>query len=70
MEKKSEEKEECCSSGTCCGVGGCRGCGCKVILALVLLLLGGVIGYLGGSHCAIYKKWGCPMSAPVTPPSK
>jgi hypothetical protein len=67
MDKKEEsEKEGCCSGhGRCCGG--------KMIGALILLLLGGVIGYLVGGHCSGYKA-GCPytsmMSAPATPPEK
>lgn len=41
-EKKEEGKGSC---GMSCGC-----CGCKAIKALVLLLLGGVIGFLIG-HC-------------------
>jgi hypothetical protein len=42
-------------SGDCgCGKGGCgkkHCCGCKGIAALLILLLGGVIGYLMAGNC-------------------
>jgi len=65
------DKEE----GKCSSSAGCRCCGCKAIIALVLLLVGAVVGYLVGGHCA-YKKGMCPvmgmteMSAPATPSHK
>ena len=79
MEKEQgSEKEECCSGGGCgcgCGGGGCRGA--KAIVALIILLLGGVLGYLLGTvhmckhmMCKSMMMSSCPMSAPQTPPSK
>ncbi len=50
----------------CCGKGGCCHCGAKLILAVVLLLVGGVVGYLMGTHCA-GRKMGCPMAIPAAP---
>jgi len=77
-----KEKKECCESGS---EGGC-GCGCgsscntgKAIIALILLLVGGAIGYLMGGHCSMKKMCGpkgmgmmadCPMSAPQAPEVK
>ena len=68
MTKEDGEKDSCCSGVKC----GC--CVSKCIKAVVLLLLGGVIGYILGGHCA-YKKGMCPvsgmsMTAPPNPPSK
>jgi hypothetical protein len=41
-------------------------CGIKVITAIVLLLLGGVIGYLVGMRCGgMAKMASCPISAPA-----
>lgn len=70
MEDANQTKE-CCG-----GKGGCRcRCGGKLIAAIVLLLLGGVIGYLGGTRCGMHKmhcamSMGGAMSAPMTPPAK
>ncbi len=70
MENKEEgsEKKGCCGSSGC-GCGGHRCCGGKTALALVLLLIGGLIGF-GIGHCHSYRM-GCPytshMEAPVTP---
>ena len=59
-----KEKDGCCSgSGKKC-------CGCKCVKALAMLLLGGVIGYLLGGHCAAKKMCPmpmAPMSAPAAP---
>ena len=54
MEPKQEGEHEktCCSSG-------CRCCCAKAIGALILLLLGGLIGYLAG-HCGSVKRM-CPV---------
>jgi len=58
---KKIEGESCCSTKGCGS--GCGGCGSKMIMALVLLLLGGVIGYLMGAHCRMGRgMMGCPMS--------
>jgi hypothetical protein len=80
MEEAKKEGESCCSSSGGCGCGGCCVAG-KALIALILLLIGGFIGYLlGGSHCGMKKGCmmmgmggaGCPMSAPQhdAPPSK
>jgi hypothetical protein len=65
-EKEDSEKGSCCSGGGKC-------CGCKCVKALVMLLIGGVIGYLLGGHCA-YRKGACPMtgmmSTTTTTPQK
>jgi hypothetical protein len=73
---KEESGKGCsCGSGGGCGCGsGCRCCGGKAIKALVLLLVGGILGYLVGGHCAGYRSM-CPMagmtsSAPANPPAK
>jgi hypothetical protein len=63
------EKESCCSSGKGCGCGkGC--CAGKAAFALILLLIGGLIGYFVG-HCGMHRGY-CPMpmSAPMVPPGK
>ncbi len=62
MESNQEEK----SGGCGCGKGGCgkkHCCGCKGIAALLVLLLGGVIGYLiaGGHHCGVHAASPCPF---------
>jgi hypothetical protein len=49
-----------CGSNKCC----CK-CIKKAICSLVLLLLGGVIGYFMGTHCCA-KRMMCPMA--VTTP--
>jgi len=66
MESNQEPKEEsqkngCCSQRYCCGG--------KALGAIILLLLSGIIGYLWGRNCAMYKMGcyshmmhsGCPM---------
>ena len=58
--KEGSEKEGCCSGG------GCRCRGGKLVKALVLLLLGGVIGYLAGAHCSGFKG-GCPYTNMMSP---
>jgi hypothetical protein len=74
MDKKDEkgDKEEgCCGSGCGCGR---HCCGGKAALVLVLLLIGGLIGYAIG-HCHS-GRWahcpysGAPMSAPQETPTK
>ncbi len=59
---ESNKEEGCCSSGSgkCC----CYG---KAVKALILLLIGGVIGYFFG-HCGGMRR-GCPMSGMMTPPA-
>ena len=67
---ENKEEKECCKTGSCgCG----KSCCCaRGLAAVVLLLLGGIIGYLIGGNCH-GKGWKCPMmpmSAPMTPPAK
>ncbi len=61
MDKKDEkdDKEGCCGSG--CGCGHHRCCGGKLALVLVLLLIGGLIGY-GIGHCGGGRWAHCPIS--------
>jgi hypothetical protein len=67
-------KEEGGTEGGCGS--GCKCCGGKAIKALVLLLVGGLVGYCLGSHCMGKKM--CPMgmssdkmmSAPAAPAAK
>jgi hypothetical protein len=48
------------AKGGCCSGAGCHCCCAgKAIKALVLVLLGGILGYFVGGHCA---KGSCPMS--------
>ena len=63
--KEDSEKGGCCSSGCGC-------CGGRAVKALILLLVGGIIGYLIGGHCAYMHKGACPtaMSTPANPPQK
>ena len=65
MENEKKPEGSCCSNQGC-GSCGCR-CGVKLIAAVVLLLLGGVIGYLMGSHCARRMAMACPMEMPMRP---
>ena len=53
-----------CSDGPSCGS---RCCGSKALMVLILVLLGGIIGYLMGSHGSYgrhgwHHKYGCQMS--------
>ena len=64
MEEK-DKKEECCeTSGGGCGSGGC-GKGCcagKAAFALILLLIGGLIGFALGRGSFCHKMMAsCPM---------
>jgi hypothetical protein len=73
--EKPESEDTCCSKseGRCgCGSCGSRRGSCAaglVIGALVLLLLGGVIGYLmGSSHCGGPRMGAmCPYTMPASP---
>ncbi len=62
-DKDTDDKDSCCGSGRCGG---------KAI-GLILLLIGGIVGYLIGGHCA-YRKGMCPiagtMSTPASTPQK
>jgi hypothetical protein len=60
--KEGSEKEGCCSGHGC----GC--CGGKAIKMLIILLLGGVIGYIAGSRCP-YHHGACPMPMTNTQPA-
>ena len=56
-EEKKEDGKSCCTkSFTCC----C--CACKAIKAIVLLIVGGVIGFFAGRHCGM-----CPMKSMTAP---
>lgn len=67
----------CGDSGGGCGGGGCAGhkscCAGKSALVLVLLLVGGLIGYAMG-HCSARRSMcayaPCPMGAYTATPSK
>lgn len=74
METSKEDpnkKEECCQESCCGSSGGCRCCGGKIAKILVLLLVGGVIGYFAGRNCAMRRMLchsSAPLSAPMAPP--
>jgi hypothetical protein len=61
MEKKEEKAGE--ESGTCCGKGHC--CPGRAAFVLVLLLIGGLIGYCIG-HCR-RSYWACPYAMTSQP---
>ncbi len=67
MEEKKDEKKE---DGSC-GKGGCGlhcgCCACKAIKGLVLLLIGGVIGY-GIGHCGHGHRMMCPVTTAASAP--
>jgi len=68
---EENKKEECCDSkGGSCGKGCCAG---KAAFALVLLLIGGLIGFAIG-HCGMCHKMmpPCPMgmNMPMGAPGK
>jgi hypothetical protein len=71
-EKKEGEKTCCTDKGSCCCKGGC--CGCKIVIAIILFLLGGVIGYLKGMNahkcCGMAMHMGMPMVPPSAPSAK
>jgi hypothetical protein len=60
-EKKENGKEETCGKGGCGIHCGC--CACKAIKAVVLLLIGGVVGFMLGHSCRGGRM--CVMSAPM-----
>jgi hypothetical protein len=66
--KEKDGEESCCSSGHGCG--GCGGCGCRAILAVLLLLVGGLIGYVMGTHCGMHRYMSCPMGMSIPAPVK
>lgn len=60
-ERKDGKKDEgSCGKGGCGLHCGC--CACKAIKGLVLLLIGGVIGYCVG-HCHHGRRMMCPVEA-------
>ena len=68
MEEQKKEEEKSCG----CKKQGC--CGCKIAIAVILFLLGGVIGYLKGQCCS-HKMCGMMpmhmgMGMPTPPPAK
>ena len=83
MEGKPEgEGEKCgCGPGCKCKSAGCGGgcCGGRAYKAISFLLIGGILGYLIGGHCA-HKKYCAmpnnammmtqPSGAPTSPPQK
>jgi hypothetical protein len=70
MDEK-DKKEECCDSKGCgCGKGCCAG---RAAFALVLLVIGVLIGYALGCRVCCHKMMApCPMSmgAPMAAPGK
>lgn len=58
-----EKKEEGTSAKAGCGIH-CGCCACKSIKGLLLLLLGGVIGF-GISHCYHGRRMMCPTAYPT-----
>lgn len=50
-EQKATEEKGCCRKDHCCG--------CKAVAALVLLLVGGTVGFFMGSHCG---RGMCPLA--------
>jgi hypothetical protein len=72
MENKEQnaEKESCSTSGgSCCGKGCCAG---KAAFALVLLVIGGLIGFAIGHRGLCHSMMPCPMGmgAPMGTPGK
>ena len=64
MESGQEEsKKECCEKSSCGSQGGCRKscCGVKALAVFLLFLVGGIIGYLMGSHCSSSRYAECKM---------
>lgn len=45
MENQNEEKKSCCETKKCCG--------CKVLAAIVLLGIGGGVGFFAGKKCGM-----------------
>jgi len=70
MEEKDKKEESCDSKG--CGCGKCC-CAGKMALALVLLVIGGLIGFvIGHRGCCHGMMPPCPISmgAPIAAPGK
>lgn len=57
-----ENKDE---GKACCGCGKSKCC-CKAVMALVLLLVGGAIGFFCGRHCGAKM---CPVSPAASAPA-
>lgn len=57
-QEKKDEGKSCCSGGKCCG--------CKAIGALVLLVVGGAIGFFAGRHCG-HKMCAMPTAPAAAP---
>ena len=70
MEETKQNKQECCKEETCCRPTKCC-CGPKILAVAVLLLLGGIIGYLMGTRGGYYYHghYGmpCPLETPAAP---
>ncbi len=64
MESGQEEtNKECCGQSSGGSQKGCRKscCGAKVLGVFLLFLVGGIIGYLLGSHCSSSRYGACKM---------
>ncbi len=73
MESGQEEtKKECCGKSSCGCQSGCRKpcCSVKVLLVVMVFLLGGVIGYLMGTHCSSSRYADCKMGMMAGCPSQ
>ncbi len=55
--ENQEKSGQSCESGCCCT---------KALLAVLLFLVGGIIGYLMGHHCCCHKRMGPCMTPMVT----
>ena len=72
--KTSQEGRSCYGTGSCGCCGGHRCCAGKAALVLVLLMIGGLIGFgigrchSGHGHC--YYPMHCPMSSTDVQPTK
>ncbi|HAH07563.1 MAG TPA: hypothetical protein DCM05_13765 [Elusimicrobia bacterium] len=64
--EEQKKTEECCEKDEkSCKCGGHSCCGCKVAIAVILFLLGAVIGYLKGTNSGKCKS-GCGMRGQMT----
>lgn len=64
MESGQEEtKKECCGKSSCGSQSGSRKscCGAKALAVMLLFLVGGIIGFLMGSHCSSSRYGDCKM---------
>ena len=70
-ESQGQEESKKCCSGSKCSSGNSR-CGSKTIMAIVLILLGWICGYLmgsggcGGKYLSCFKAAGSALSCPLT----